>query len=148
MQCASEIDEIRTIANDIARRRERGVEWSQMVVLYGHPETQKKLYSVFTSLNFPYFNVAFNRTNKVRVMSAGNVLRTATYQLLKGLEFSVVYVCGVNKIFEAGASEDDSTRRRLVYVALTRAMDELFVTVSGNGPIGQALIDAHNRLSA
>jgi superfamily I DNA/RNA helicase len=49
-------------------------------------------------------------------------------------------VCGVNEVFEAG--DDDEGRHRLTYVALTRATDELVITVSGSGPIGDALVRA------
>ena len=62
----------------------------------------------------------FGRNNRLNVISAGDVLRTATFQILKGLEFSNVFVCGVNNIDDR-AAEDDATRHKLVYVALTRA---------------------------
>jgi hypothetical protein len=60
--------------------------------------------------------------------------------LLKGLEFSRVFLCGVNEISDpSGGEEGDDTVRRLVYVGMTRAVDELTVTVSGTGPIGAAV---------
>lgn len=118
-----------------------GTAWGQVAVLYG---TRKgivdPLLNALQKNGVPnlWVSDSKNRENRKKVVSAGDVVRVSTMQGLKGLEFSRVFMCGVNDIYDAGA-DDETHRRKIAYVAMTRAMDELMVTVSGSGPIGQAI---------
>ena len=63
----------------------------------------------------------------------GNVVTLATIHSVKGLEFKCVFICGLDKeIFPIERSGDDGTdeeeERRLMYVAITRAMERLYFT--------------------
>jgi hypothetical protein len=83
-----------------------------------------------------------NSQTRRDAIAVGDCVRAATLQALKGVEFSRVFICGVNDIYDPGA-EDDATRFKLAYVGMTRAMDELVITVSGTGPVGRAIQEAH-----
>ena len=141
LQCASTGAEVDAIVRRIRTAGAAGVPWGQIAVLYG---TQKRI--VFPLLKrlreerVPEFWVTDPQDRKKRqqVVEAGDVVRVATMQGLKGLEFSRVFMCGVNDIYDPGA-DDETHRRKIAYVAVTRAMDELVVTVSGSGPIGRAI---------
>ncbi len=102
---------------------------------------QKKLYGAMMRREIPYHWVTMNWRNRVEAMDANDKVRVSTFQALKGVEFSRVFLCGVNKIYDPGG-DDEETLRRLVYVGMTRAIDELVITVSGGGPIGRAIQEA------
>ena len=67
--------------------------------------------------------------------SSSGRIRVATLQLLKGLEFRHVIVGGANHVWvpEDDERAQDEQRRRLLYVAMTRATETLTVTFSGEG---------------
>lgn len=137
--CRDAQEEVSRILDLVQQRHEEGIAWGQMAILYGSAKPwQQKLYFGAQARGIPYFWVSMNYESRRRVIEAGDKVRVATFQGLKGLEFSRVFLCGVNDIYDPGGTDDD-TIRKIVYVAMTRAMDELVITVSGHGPIGTEL---------
>ncbi len=68
-------------------------------------------------------------------MDDGNYVTLATIHAVKGLEFRCVFLCGMEEntmpISRAADSEEDmEEERRLMYVALTRAKERLYLTRS------------------
>ena len=68
-------------------------------------------------------------------MDDGNYVSLATIHSVKGLEFKCVFVCGMEEnilpVSRAVGSDDDmEEERRLTYVAITRAMDRIYLTRS------------------
>jgi len=68
-------------------------------------------------------------------MDEGDYVTVATIHAVKGLEFSNVFICGLedgimpsSRSNEDGRSEEEE--RRLMYVAITRAKDKLYLTRS------------------
>ncbi len=65
-------------------------------------------------------------------MSDGNVVTVATIHSVKGLEFKAVFICGVEaNLFPSQRAIDEGRleeERRLMYVAITRAREKLYVT--------------------
>jgi len=60
-----------------------------------------------------------------------NAVKLLTVHAAKGLEFSVVFIAGMNQgLFPAGQTKDMEEERRLFYVALTRAKDRVHITRS------------------
>ena len=72
------------------------------------------------------------------LLTDGKTVRGSTIHSFKGLEFSRVLLLGANSL--PNNDVESGAWRRLLYVAMTRAMDELFVTVSGSGPAGERLV--------
>ena len=63
----------------------------------------------------------------------GNFITLATVHSVKGLEYRVVFVCGLDReifpIERNGSIDDDiEEERRLMYVAVTRARERLYIT--------------------
>ena len=137
--CRDATHEVEKIVAALEAAHEDGTEWRDMAVLYGSQRPyQTKLYYAAQERGIPYFWVSMNGMTKRQVIEAGNVIRCATMQGLKGLEFSRVFMCALNDIYDPAGTDDD-TVRRIAYVAMTRAMDELTITVSGEGPVGTAI---------
>lgn len=74
----------------------------------------------------------------VRRLSGGyasGAVRLLTLHAAKGLEFPVVFVAGVTRgvlpLEREGKVEDEGEERRLLYVGMTRAKDELILTYGG-----------------
>jgi superfamily I DNA/RNA helicase len=83
-------------------------------------------------------NATFGREGDVRRGGGGNYQLSAvslmTLHGAKGLEFPVVFLCGAGEglipYIRRGESNDPDEERRLFYVGLTRAKDELVITSS------------------
>ena len=63
-------------------------------------------------------------------------IKVMSFEVTKGLEFSVVALPGVGHMPAAGEEEKEAAR--VFYVAATRATQRLVVAVSGDGGFGQA----------
>lgn len=63
--------------------------------------------------------------------TAAGAVRLATLHGAKGLEFPVVFLCGANQKLLPPETADVAEERRLFYVGITRAQDELIITTSG-----------------
>ena len=68
-------------------------------------------------------------------MDDGNYITLATVHSVKGLEFRCVFVCGMEENIlpvsrAVGNDEDMEEERRLMYVAITRAKERLYLTRS------------------
>jgi hypothetical protein len=139
--CRDAIAEATKIAELARKAHEQGTTWSNICILNPGPYAwAAKLMDALEEHDIPHHWVNRNRDARDAIISAGDRIRIGTYQILKGLEFSRVFLCGVNEISDpAGGEAGDDTVRRLVYVGMTRAMDELTVTVSSSGPIGDAI---------
>lgn len=135
--CAGRQEEVEAVAHAMKELNGRGVRWSSMAVIYGASSWQTALYYECKKQAIPYHWVTRNSRSKDEIMAAGNAVRVSTAQSLKGLEFSRVFVCGADQI--SSPDDDHQSVKRLLYVAMTRAVDELTLTVSGAGPITAAL---------
>lgn len=145
ISCCDARAEIREIVDRLCRAHEQGVPWGSMAVILGHSSRQVALYHETKRRDVPYFWVARNGQTKRQLADHSDKVRAFTIQAAKGLEFSHVFFCGVNDIYDPGAEVDPAGRRRLAYVAMTRAMDHLTITVSGSGDLGAAILAAANQ---
>lgn len=67
--------------------------------------------------------------------TAEGAVRLVTLHGAKGLEFPVVFLCGANEKLlplSAAGETDEEEERRLFYVGITRAEEELILTTSGS----------------
>ena len=137
------------IASLVAKLRDSGVDLHDVVVMYGHASLQHELWQSFRQRDLPYFHVQQKarydgRDPRDRAVHVSDRVRVSTLTGMKGLEFSRAIIGGVNDIKIPDLDPDDQHQaaKSRLYAAMTRAMDELEITMSGDGSIGQALQQA------
>ena len=120
---------IATIFNKLHTTRE--MPWSEMCVLYCHNWMGKALTDVLIKANIP-FTWLKNSAQKRQFNSNEDSVKLITMHSSKGLEFSTVATCGVGALgLEKERTEDEA---KLLYVAMTRATENLLVTSSKSSP--------------
>ena len=126
--CADLWAEARTIAARVRELLTAGAEAERIVILSGSSELRDE---VLTEVP----EAVDARRSSDKGASARGKVRVASLQLLKGLEFRHVIVGGANHVWVEADDEkaQDEQRRRLLYVAMTRATQTLTVTFSGEG---------------
>ena len=149
LTCGDLREEARTIAREVERLLSEGVRIGDIAILYGTPNLEKELESELAERRgLPYFHIKRYgnepRDRRDIALKKTGHLRVSTIQGIKGLEFSRVLLGGVNQAQAYDIPEEERAEavKRQVYVGMTRAMDELVITHSGPGAIGQALIEA------
>lgn len=125
---------------------DQGASAHDIAVLYGDSRLERELRQAFSNRGLPYFHVqgkdyASHRDNRDRAVHVRNMVRVSTLTGIKGLEFSRVLVGGANHIHVRDVEQGDQLQaaKSQLYAAMTRAMDELEITMSGGGDIGHAL---------
>jgi len=141
--------EAETIATRVWAMLHSGVAVHDIAVLYGSSELERELQAAFSSRGLPYFHVQQRdsrgrQINRDKAVQVRDRVRTSTLTGIKGLEFSRVLVGGVNQVHVRDIEEGGQFQaaKSQLYAALTRAMDQLEVTMSGSGEIGAALLEA------
>ena len=141
---------LRAEADRIARRvcemLNEGAAAHDIAVLYGYSDLEKELRREFAYRGLPYFHVQrkdypSRRDNRDEAVHVRDKVRVSTLTGVKGLEFSRVLIGGVNDIHVPDVERDEQHQaaKSQLYAAMTRAMDELEITMSGSGEIGAAL---------
>lgn len=137
------------IASRVWEKLHGGVAVHDIAVLYGTEALEVELQAVFASRGLPYFHVQQRdgrgwMTNRDKAVEVHDKVRVSTLTGIKGLEFSRVIIGGVNQVQVRDVAEGDQfgAAKSQLYAAMTRAMDELEITMSGDGEIGAALREA------
>lgn len=133
-ECADLTNEAETLTERTAELLRDGALPDDIVLMSGSKELRNTLLRTLRAQRIPALDAQKERDQVV--FKRGKV-RVATLQLLKGLEYPHVLIGGVNHIW--ANDDEDETRRRLVYVAMTRAKETLTVTHSGGGAMSRLL---------
>ncbi len=141
--------EAESIATRVAEMLDGGVAVHDIAVLYGCSELQQELQQAFSRRGLPYFHVqergsGGRQINRDKAVGVRDKVRASTLTGIKGLEFSRVLVGGANHVQVHDVEEGDQFQaaKSQLYAAMTRAMDELEINMSGNGETGAALREA------
>ena len=134
----SHLEGYQSVCAALRRSHAERVPWSDMAILAGNWDALNEIEQETRQLDIPTFKlIDLNRDGT----EPDDGVRLSTMQHAKGLEFARVYIIGVDDI-RGGPSTDDTLRRRLLYVGMTRATDLLKIAVSGRGSIVDALLEA------
>ena len=134
LECSDQQAEAETLTQKTAELLRSGATPDDIVIMSGSKGLRITLQQTLKAKRVPALDAQKERH---QVLSTRGSVRVATLQLLKGLEYPHVLIGGVNHIWTR--DDDDETRRRLLYVAMTRATETLTVTYSGDGSMGQML---------
>jgi len=114
-QFPNDSQEAQYCRNEIERLLQEGVDPRQIAVLHRRRPGVRELSKVLRGLD----------------------VQVDTFHALKGLEFRVVFLCGMQECFAGGGDWNDerlSEERRLVYMAMTRAREQLYLNCAGKWP--------------
>lgn len=115
-------DEANEIARQLREAHQHGMPWRDMAVLYGGDRERQELYRALVEQS-----VSFSGKNKISFDTATDRVSFLSYRVSKGLEFPLVAVMG-GRIVEQAKSDTDAAK--LLYVAMTRATEQLFMTMA------------------
>jgi superfamily I DNA/RNA helicase len=136
------------IADRIAFLQSKGVRPADIAALTPRPATVARIATLLRDRNVPV--VALREDDDTYLHQ--NAVTIGTIRASKGLEFRTVFACQLQSLFgtlpaspparpvessatwqrPAGAEEDGFDVRRLLYVAMTRARDRVYLSSQGN----------------
>lgn len=130
--------EVLSIATRCRALLDQGTPPSGIAILYGSQwaggfQWPGSLVKALDRVGAPWFWVTDpgSKTNKDHVGADPTRITLSTIHSAKGLEWKHVFLCGY---LDDKPEKDLILNRRLVYVGMTRATDELVLTASGNHP--------------
>lgn len=129
LACGSLRAEADAVVKQVAQLRGNGAALEHIAVLSGWSDLRKELLRRIADA------VEVKGSQRDKIAEAVGTVPVATLQMLKGLEYRHVIIGGANNIWVTAddPAEQDRQRRRLLYVAMTRASETLTVTFSGEG---------------
>jgi superfamily I DNA/RNA helicase len=136
-RCVDYSGESHAISEWLKNRFAASYAWSEMAVLYPEHRIGDVLAEVFRRTGIPFDLV---RNNRNRISAEMRAVRLMTIHTAKGLEFPCVAIAGLGALGRPGREMADDVR--LVYVALTRATHEAFITYSRISPLVERLVAA------
>lgn len=130
VQCENFQDEIEHIINNIIDLKRKNIQYGDMAILYPYGKYKGMEYAKIIreklkekSIEYDILNKDYN---KYSFNTDKNRLKISTIYSAKGLDFSVVFICGIND----GLLKRKEASKKLLYVGMTRARDILNITYS------------------
>lgn len=132
VECSDFQQEAREIADRVGERLDNGMRPDDVAILFGNKRLREDLEKALNRKDIRHEYV-----HRESVINTKDKVRISNVYQVKGLEFQSVFICGANQV---RLRDGDTDRiKSLLYVGMTRAQDELTVTFSGAGEVGEAL---------
>lgn len=119
------------MVREARRLHEKGVAWKDMAVLYRMNYQGERIANHFASAKLP-FSLFGKGVGKRKFDPAEDSIKLITFHSSKGLEFPVVFIPFLEAM--PHMKDDVPGEAKLLYVAMTRAMDRLILTHHGDSP--------------
>jgi superfamily I DNA/RNA helicase len=144
-QLADERSEIELISTQAREFNGRGVPWRDMAVLFRMNSQGERIANALAKAGIPVrlFGPGGERR---RFPFSEDTVKLLTYHSSKGLEFPVVFMPFLESM--PHMRDDVAGEARLLYVAMTRAMEHLVLTHHGNSAFVGQLREAVRRSAA
>lgn len=126
-RCPSETAEATCIATEVRRAADNGIPWSAMAVLTRTNAQLETVGSALAEAGIPCRDSS---------SSPGDGVTLCSFHRAKGLEWGWVWIAGVEEGLVPMARSSVVEERQLLYVALTRASDQVFVSWSETRTFG------------
>lgn len=138
IKCNDFYSEIDVIIDRIKELNKLGVDYKDICILYFYGKQLGIIESKMISNKIPYFAISKSAKNKKIFNYNDNKVKISTIHSAKGLDFKFIFLCGIYKNLSKRYNES----KKLIYVGMTRARDELFITYSIDSDITQHLIES------
>jgi superfamily I DNA and RNA helicase len=133
------------IANRLKESHTRGRAWRDMAVVYRAGFMGEEVTRALRTAGIPV--EWLNESKRSRNYRPGeDSVKVMTMHAAKGLEFPLVAIPGIG--FMPHEREDAKDEARLLYVAMTRAMDEFVMTCHRNTEFAERLAQARERANS
>ena len=128
IRCASRAEEAETIATLITDAHDDGCAWDRIAVIWRHGNHAEAISRALTRRGIPHVS-AKGGYRKGHLFDGEPSIKLVSMHSSKGLEFERVFIPAIDTMPEAEA--DPAAEAKLLYVAMTRAMERLVVTGAG-----------------
>jgi hypothetical protein len=136
IRCEDLRTEARFVAERIAGEVQRGTPPDRIGVIYPNAEVQREVARALKDAGIAFRATTDSRSKKALFADVSEV-KVVTMESSKGLEFGVVLIPGLGAMPATG--EDEVEEARLLYVAMTRAVESLVMTHSRESPFTERL---------
>lgn len=126
IRCESDWQERDCIVERIRDEHGQGRAYSDMAVLYRTNARARQIESALQKVGIPYASAAAGSRGKSELYGDADTVKIVSMHSSKGLEFGFVLIPFLGEMPRAGEPEADEAR--LLYVAMTRAIDRLVMT--------------------
>lgn len=131
-QFNTKMDETRFIVRCLKNWHEKGRSWRDIAVVYRNRSIGSRVAAALTAADIPV-TLTHDRAAKTAYDPEQDRVSLLTMHSSKGLEFATVIVAGAGELLtdEAGLAQEV----RLLYIAMTRAMEQLLITTNGSNTL-------------
>lgn len=116
-------DEMRLLVDALGDEHAHGRPWQEMAVIYRNQWEGDALAAALAGVQIPFSHA--KGSGKLHLFSSGDTVKLLTMHSSKGLEFPFVIIPDLGALPRHG--EDDANEARLLYVAMTRATEQLLL---------------------
>jgi len=134
--------EMAYVVSRLQEFRATGIPWNDMGVLYRARFMGERVAKALEAAGIPVEWLGRSQAHR-RYKPAEESVKVLTMHSSKGLEFPVVVIPWLNAM--PNAKESLAAEAKLLYVAMTRAMEHLVITHHGSSPFVQRLGEAMRR---
>lgn len=138
--------EVRVACDRIEGLITDGVSCNDIAVLCGNRHLQARYAAQLSRRGVPNIDLSSSENRRTVGRDVVDRVLVASLRLLKGLEFPYVFLSGLSEIALGDEAHDDTTARRTLYVAMTRATTHLIVMASGDESYSSDIQKAIDRL--
>ncbi len=135
--------EVDYLAERVQQLHERGTAWNEIAIIYRLRFMGEDIYNYFQQAQIPIEWVNANSESRKYHPDEPSI-KLITMHSSKGLEFPVVFIPGIGYMPDEYNTPEEEAR--LLYVAMTRAMEQLILTCDTCGGLHQRPSEFTSRL--